>query len=187
MGILRPSASSEVWSNQLLSYGKLPAIKELVHRGDIIPVDVEGMKAHATRYFLSLLDHPPIEPRVIFIAPLDQFMWDRKMIAQLFDFDYTWEVYVPEAKRKWGYYVLPVLFGDKLVARAEFWCREGVLEIRQWHFDSDEPGQKFFEELEVALRKFMTYCSATKVSCVKGIDHRIKRVAKVVSTDCKKY
>ena len=60
---------------------------------------------------------PP--PAVTFLAPLDPFVWDRDLLRELFDFDYVWEVYVPEAKRRWGYYVLPLLFGDRLVGRIE--------------------------------------------------------------------
>lgn len=54
-----------------------------------------------------------------FLAPLDNIMWDRQMIEQLFDFTYRWEVYTPVAKRKFGYYVLPVLYNDRFVARFE--------------------------------------------------------------------
>jgi hypothetical protein len=181
MGILRPSASSEVWSAQVLSYGKRDAIAELVHRGEILPVEVEGVKAHATPDFLALLDQPSLEPRVVFLAPLDQFMWDRKMIAHLFGFDYIWEVYVPEAKRRWGYYVLPILFGDVLVARAEFWCRAGVLELRRWHFEPEGPTSEFFHALERALREFMHYCSAARIVVQEDIDPRIRDLAQTLS------
>ncbi len=59
------------------------------------------------------------DPGVTFVAPLDPFMWDRRLLRDLFGFDYIWEVYVPEPKRRWGYYVLPILFGDRLVGRFE--------------------------------------------------------------------
>jgi uncharacterized protein YcaQ len=59
------------------------------------------------------------EPGVAFLAPLDPLCWDRDLLRRLFDFDYIWEVYVPAPKRKWGYYVLPILFGDRLVGRIE--------------------------------------------------------------------
>jgi len=180
MGIVRPNASAEVWSYSVLFYDKKNAIPELLQREEIVPVEVEGVKANATPEFLALLDEPPLEPRVTFIAPLDQFMWDRKLIAHLFGFDYTWEIYMPEAKRRWGYYVLPVLFGDALVARVEFWCRDGVLEIRRWHFEPGDPGPKFFAELERTLREFMGYCSATQVVVGDDIDPRVRDLARSV-------
>ena len=59
------------------------------------------------------------EPGVAFLAPLDPYVWDRDFLRSLHGFDYVWEVYVPEKKRRWGYYVLPILFGDRLVGRIE--------------------------------------------------------------------
>lgn len=176
MGIVRPAAPPEVWSYQVLMYDKLEAIAELVNRGQIIPLTVDGVKAHATPEFLALLDQPSIEPRVVFIAPLDQFMWDRKMIAHLFGFDYIWEIYTPVAKRRWGYYVLPVLFGDELVARAEFWNRDGVLELRRWHFEVVTLRPDFWSALEQALEEFMVYGSASKTAVSEDIDPKIRDV-----------
>lgn len=174
MGMVRPSAAAEVWSYQVLMYDKLDAISELAKRGQIVPVMVEGVKAHATPEFLALLDQPSIKPRVAFIAPLDQFMWDRKMIAHVFGFDYTWEIYTPLVKRRWGYYVLPILFGDELVARAEFWNRNGVLELREWHFEQTLPKKPFWPALEKALNEFMHYGSATKTTVKDHIDPKVR-------------
>jgi uncharacterized protein YcaQ len=56
---------------------------------------------------------------VTFLAPLDSFVWDRGLLRSLFGFDYTWEVYTPKAKRRFGYYVLPILYCDRLVGRIE--------------------------------------------------------------------
>ena len=57
--------------------------------------------------------------RLEFLAPLDPMLWDRKLIEALFGFQYSWEIYTPASKRKYGYYVLPVLYGDRLVGRIE--------------------------------------------------------------------
>ncbi|HEY3782289.1 MAG TPA: crosslink repair DNA glycosylase YcaQ family protein [Fimbriimonadaceae bacterium] len=170
MGMVRPSAPPEVWSYTVLMYDKRDAIAELVKRGEIIPVDVEGMKAHATPEFLALLDQPSMKPRAVFIAPLDQFIWDRKMTAHLFGFDYIWEIYTPLAKRKWGYYVMPVLFGDELVARVEFWNRGGILEIREWHLENSQPPKAFWPALQKALQEFMKYASAKEIRIQDHID-----------------
>src|SRR4029078_6348142 len=59
------------------------------------------------------------EPAVTFLAPLDPLCWDRDLLRRLFDFDYVWEVYVPATKRRWGSYVLLLLYGDRLVGRIE--------------------------------------------------------------------
>lgn len=62
--------------------------------------------------------------RIEFIAPLDPLLWDRKLIATLFDFDYKWEIYTPKEKRIYGHYVLPVLQDGNFVGRIEF-AKEG--------------------------------------------------------------
>jgi len=105
---------------------------ELLESRALIPVTVGGVRGE--RYVpaegVPLLDQaerelesgvPPgsAPPGVTFLAPLDPLVWDRDFLGALFDFDYVWEVYVPAPKRRWGYYVLPILFGDRLVGRIE--------------------------------------------------------------------
>ncbi|MCY7419621.1 MAG: winged helix DNA-binding domain-containing protein [Chloroflexi bacterium] len=99
---------------------------EFVADGDLIPVAIDGLSGY--RYILGteeqLLDEAGRQrtaptPEVTFLAALDPFVWDRDLLRALYDFDYVWEVYVPEHKRRWGYYVLPILFGDRLVGRIE--------------------------------------------------------------------
>jgi uncharacterized protein len=99
---------------------------KLVDAGELLPVDVEGFKG--TRYIVAAeepileatADPASLTPGVSFLAPLDPLIWDRRgLLRGLFGFDYLWEVYVPEAKRRWGYYVLPILFGDRFVGRIE--------------------------------------------------------------------
>ncbi len=100
-------------------------LEEFVADGDLLPVRVDGLRG--LRFVLGteldLLDDSrrslPGEPEVTFLAPLDPLVWDRDLLRELFDFDYVWEVYTPEHKRRWGYYVLPLLFGDRLVGRIE--------------------------------------------------------------------
>lgn len=180
VGMIRPSASAEMWSYTVLYYTRKELINQLLEAGEIVPVEVDGIKANATPEFLSLLDSLPREPRVVFVAPLDQVMWDRKMLQLLFDFEYAWEIYVPEAKRRWGYYVLPVLFGDSFAARVEFYCRGGVLEIRNWHWELASPPPAFFVELESSLRSFADYCSATSIQVASHVDPKVRDIASSV-------
>lgn len=170
MGIVRPAAPPEIWSNEVLVYKKKQAISELVDRGDLVSIDIEGMVAHATPTFLEQLDRSTLDDRVVFVAPLDPFIWDRKMTARLFGFEYVWEIYVPEAKRKWGYYVLPVLCGDQFIARAEFWARGSTLEIRQWHWEPQAKSPATLAAVDHALRAFMRYSSSNSVRFADHID-----------------
>ena len=88
-------------------------------------MQVEGIRAD---FYLLAADAPLLEtaispdalpPRTELIAPLDSFLWDRAQIEALFDFSYRWEIYTPAAKRQYGYYVLPVLQGERLCGRVE--------------------------------------------------------------------
>jgi uncharacterized protein YcaQ len=102
--------------------GRTAIREELVERGDLVAVDVDGVRGK--RFVLAedvaLLDAPP-EPRasVAFLPPFDALVWDRALLGSLFGFEYVWELFVPPAKRRWGWYVLPILFGDRLVGRIE--------------------------------------------------------------------
>ncbi|HEY2373532.1 MAG TPA: crosslink repair DNA glycosylase YcaQ family protein [Gaiellaceae bacterium] len=94
---------------------------ELVKSGEIVPVDVEGVgKRFVLKHEVAHLEAPP-EPRlsVAFLPPFDALVWDRPFLKKLFDFEYVWELFIPPAKRRWGWYVLPILFGDRFVGRIE--------------------------------------------------------------------
>ena len=90
--------------------------KELVEDGSLVAVDVEGVRGK--RFVLAgevaLLEAPPEPaPSVAFIAPFDSLLWDTTLLASLYGFEFVWEGFFPPAKRRFGYYVLPLLFGDR--------------------------------------------------------------------------
>jgi uncharacterized protein YcaQ len=102
------------------------AFDRLEKSGRVTAVRVEGIRFPL--YLLSgdlpLLErviHMQEEPkaRLEFLAPLDPMMWDRKLIEAVWGYRYSWEIYTPVVKRKYGYYVLPVLWGDRLIGRIE--------------------------------------------------------------------
>jgi len=98
-----------------------------------MPAEVEGVKGPWV-VDAELLERP-FEGRTALLSPFDRLVYDRERALALFDFDYKLEIYVPEAKRKWGYYVLPVLHGDRLVAKADVKAirKEGVLTVPALH------------------------------------------------------
>jgi hypothetical protein len=98
----------------------------LVEEGALVPVAVEGFREarHVLAEEMPILratkaPRKTATPSVSFLAPLDPLMWDRRLVRGLFGFDYIWEVYVPAPRRRHGYYVLPLLFGDRPVGRIE--------------------------------------------------------------------
>ena len=96
--------------------------KEMVELGELVPVEIEGMrgKRFVPADEVALLEAPPEPPlTVAFIAPFDSLLWDTTLLAKLFDFDFVWEGFFKPEKRRWGYYVLPILFGDRFVGRIE--------------------------------------------------------------------
>ncbi len=87
--------------------------------------------------FLFDAGNPTETETIRFIAPLDNLIWDRGMVSKIFDFDYTWEVYVPAAKRKYGYYVIPVLCGNRFIARFEPQKSDSHIQIKNWWWEKD--------------------------------------------------
>jgi uncharacterized protein YcaQ len=95
-------------------------------------------------------------------------VWDRGLLGSLFEFDYVWELFVPPAKRRWGWYVLPMLFGDRLVGRIEprFDRAGGGMEVLGlWWEDGFVPrsAEGFVEAMRDALRAYLRFGSATRI------------------------
>jgi uncharacterized protein YcaQ len=120
---------------------------------------------------LPLLDAAPPAPRIIFLGPLDNLLWDRKGILQLFDFDYTWEVYKPAEQRRWGYYVLPVFYGDRFVARLDSRLDKGIWTISRWWWEPDVTlDAALLDALRDAVAAFLYYLRADDVCVEDGTD-----------------
>jgi uncharacterized protein YcaQ len=99
------------------------------------PAVVEGTKGE-WRVDPAALD-APFEGRTALLSPFDRLVYDRARALELFDFEYTLEMYKPAAKRRWGYYALPVLHGDRLVGKVDAAAdrKAGVLRVHAIHED----------------------------------------------------
>ena len=101
-----------------------------------------------------------IKERMSFIAPLDPLMWDKSLVLALFDFKYSWEIYTPQIKRKYGYYTLPILFGDRFVGRIEAIPdrKTGILHVKGlWWEDDVRATKKLNSALEKTLKNFAKF------------------------------
>jgi uncharacterized protein YcaQ len=112
------------------------------------------------------LAHPdatdgPIPERLTFLSPFDRLIHDRERAEALFGFHYRLEMYVPKAKRRYGYYVLPILRGDRLIGRIDpiLDRKSGVLRVNSVHW---EPGVKPVS-LEQPLRSLATFVGAGSI------------------------
>ena len=176
LGLMRPNVESAVWSLGIPTPERKEHLQELLQRGALVAVDVEGMRYHALPQTLEYLDqHDDSEHHLRFIAPLDQVMWDRKAVSHLFDFDYVWEVYKPAKLRRWGYYVLPVMLGDRFVARIDSRLSDGVWDIFKWYWeDGGESTLETLNALELAVSRFRHYLGADALRLPRGLDRRTR-------------
>jgi uncharacterized protein len=145
--------------------------EELVERGDLVPVHVEGVpgKRFVVSEDVALMQTPPEPPpSVAFLSPFDPLVWDRRLLGNLFDFDYVWELFHPPAKRRWGWYVLPIVFRDRLVGRIEprierAEARVQILNV--WWEDGFAPRRAdgFVDAMRDALRAYLRFASASRL------------------------
>lgn len=141
-------------------------IKPAIAAGDAVPVAIEGIRAtfyvapDETEQLAAAAPITEAERRAVILAPLDPFVWDRKRLAALWGFAYTWEVYVPAAKRKYGPYTLPVLWGDRFVARLDpsLDRKRRVLRVKDLWFEDDAPRDpRLFTDLAAEIARFATF------------------------------
>lgn len=146
------------------------SLQRLVDSGQALEVLVEDMENETL--YMRAEDKPLLEEvtsqrapkaQAAFITPLDNMMWQRKLIAMLFNFDYVWEVYKPKKLRQWGYYVLPVLYGDRLIARIDpFLDRNtNTLQVKGFWWEADvEANDAMIKAIQVCLKDFMRFLDA---------------------------
>jgi uncharacterized protein YcaQ len=151
--------------------GRTALRNQIIEAGEIVPVEVEGIrtKKYVLREELDLIGAPPEPPpSVAFLSPFDPLVWDRKLLGSLFGFDYTWELFFPPEKRKFGWYVLPILFRDRFVGRIEpkIDRANGRVEILGlWWEDGFAPrrAEGFVDAMREALRAYLQFAGAGRL------------------------
>lgn len=163
--------ASDAWLGMsgIKSRERAAALARLLERREIVEVGVKGLDQ--TLYMRSE-DQAPIDvalaasdpaPRAVILAPLDNLLWDRRFVEALFGFYYIWEVYKPVAERRYGYYVLPILYGDRFVARFEPGRdkESGALIIKNWWWEEGvTPSEGLHSALRDCFQRFLDYLGA---------------------------
>jgi uncharacterized protein YcaQ len=168
-GGLGPAKPDERWPGYP---GRNALREELVERGDLVSVEVEGLRGKrlVVSEDVNLLEAPPEPPpSVAFVPPFDPIVWDRKLLASLFEFEYVWELFHPPAKRRWGWYVLPIVFRDSFVGRIEprierDEARVDVLGV--WWEDGFSPRRVdgFVDAMRDALRAYLRFAGVDRLA-----------------------
>lgn len=152
------------WQGRFLSENETRSaiLQSLLEKNKINEIQVEGIKEsfYISKNFQEYMKYQTSNSYVRFIAPLDNMIWDRKMSEVLFDFTYSWEVYTPVAKRKFGYYVLPVLYNGQFIARfeAEPVREAGEFVIKNWWWEPEiKPNDDMKESIVKEMVRFAEF------------------------------
>ena len=178
VGLLWDKNSPAFLGIELNADRRKSVLSTLEERGAILPARVEGIKA---AFYYRAEDEPLMravlagttdnKARMEFLAPLDPLLWDKTMLAALWDFRYSWEIYTPADKRKYGYYTLPVLWGSDFIGRIEAAAdqKEDTLRVKNIWL---EPGVRQTGKLQLAfdrtLRRFARFNDCSKVDFCGG-------------------
>ncbi|MGA9099162.1 MAG: crosslink repair DNA glycosylase YcaQ family protein, partial [Methanotrichaceae archaeon] len=168
VGLLPASGTGPGWMG--LGTGKEISlkIKDLIKKGDILKIKSNEtsnsyiLASDDQKLLQAAICEKPTERKISFLSPLDNLLWDRKMIRDIFNFDYKWEAYTPKSKRMYGHYVLPILYGSNLIGRVEpvHDKEKNILEIKglwmesffNWDSESKEAFWGYLEEFRKYLR-----------------------------------
>jgi uncharacterized protein YcaQ len=145
-------------------------LEQLEREGLLERMGVEGVRGEWWGRPEDLERAARLEPgsRTVALSPFDNLICDRARAAELFGFDHRLEIYVPGPKRRWGYYVLPILYGDRFIGRIEprLDRKAKALRILGIWFEPDAAPMddpRFIPALREALDAYRSFVGATKV------------------------
>lgn len=179
VGMLPAAGTGTAWLGIGIGKEIKPVVSKLIKQKKLIEIEVDEVKS---RYvinssdldLLSGLKKKNSSKKMSFLPPLDNLLWDRKMVKDIFGFEYKWEAYMPVSSRKFGHYVLPMLYGLEFIGRIEpkYNKEGGILEIKgfwiepnyKWDKETSQSFWKYLEEFQNYLNSKNTkwLCDAPK-------------------------
>jgi uncharacterized protein YcaQ len=176
---LAQAVSGQYWLG--IQYMKTPerrqSLERLLASGKIREINIHelpGRTLYMRTCDLSELKRAqsptPIKSQACFLPPLDNLLWDRQLLKGIFGFEYTWEVYKKAHLRTYGHYTLPVLFGERFVARFEpvFERKTGLFGIKGWWWEEGvRPTSAMKTALQACLDAFTDYLGAKRLKYFK--------------------
>ena len=150
----------------------IEALSEMTNSEELFQIVVNGQTYYALPDSLDILNTPLRRSKLKILSPFDNLLIQRKRTKELFDFDYLLECYVPRPKRKYGYFVLPILWNGNLVARMD--CKadrkEGVLHIYSIYLENKLKAlDGFSHALSKELISFMKFNKCQRIEVHKGV------------------
>ena len=160
-------------------------VERMVAEGEILRVAIDGLKGPL--YMLPAYKNKKIElsDDTFILSPFDPLNVFRHRLRDFFDFDYQIECFVPEAKRKYGYFSLPILVGDRFVARADAKAdrKQMALTVHNLHFESIKLTQAMLVRISDAIRDFAAFNQCTTISISKSNNKpALKTIQKQLAT-----
>lgn len=163
--------SGDAWlGSHLKKDERSQAINRLLEKDEIAEVkiaDIDDIFYFPQRELILLEDQGKEHYEAALIAPLDNLIWDRKLISKIFNFEYKWEVYTPAKERKYGYYVLPIIYNDRFVGRCEpiIDRKSKELIINNWWWEKDiKVNQDMTDALIRCFIDFAKFINVGKIS-----------------------
>ena len=170
---------SDAWLNlpEFKAEKRNEIFRQLLEESKILEIQTEGIKDKLYCLYEdkvlweSLMNEPEeaedkYKARCELIAPLDNLLWDRRLIKALFNYDYKWEIYTPESQRRYGYYVLPLLKDDTFAGRLEAVCdrkNKKLLVKNLWLEEGVKPLKKLKSDIKRCVDRFAVFNDCEEV------------------------
>lgn len=166
----------------LKAFQRKTIVNEMVEDNKLCPVRIEGVKHvyYVLDEHLSFFENSDtlISEKFHFVAPLDNLLWNRRMISEIFDFNYAWEVYKVPEKRIYGYFVMPILYGTRFIGRLDpkLDRQNKKMIINSLILDEKDFDKRIIAELGKTLERFLKFHDVSHVSIEKTRPKELKNL-----------